>query len=1119
MAKGSPITWDIVNRRRTLWWTALCSIALLSLIVPSRDLAVAETVVRNVAHPLAAHWQPGPWNSATGQVTWVAKDQPPSGVSEPIMELTIHYDGSGFQFFSVEPGGLQVPGKLSKVRVWIKPLQSGYTWLVNFRDGDGKDSVDGKKLEWACNAPAGQWTQIEFSIPANWKQPVKLVSISAHNWNRQQEAGNATLRICNLQVETEMSDVPPADRPLQLRVVSDVVRNVFTEGQPVSFRVICDSWKGQPLSGKLVAEVFDDQGKPLTHVEEQIVLENLYIREVSCKPPRFGPYRLKATAQLEGVRPLEAESRFIYIPKPHDLSAAEKWASPWGLNIHSASGGVSYESLRQLGVVWIRDYSYNRQWLVNARGSDGRYGGWPWYPRINKGIQDSGLMLLACMGESIAPYVQKGLIEPDRQWKYDLVHILWAMPDFPAWELDNEYDYHHGKAEHGRQWQAYHAYHRLFGEIVKFMKPQCLAVEQGTAGVHPEWVERSIKAGAFEKIDVVNAHFYCGIDPPESSVENANGPGEENDVMLIADRLRAFAKAADCDGRDRQAWITEFGWDTRAGYVVSEDEQAYYLQRGYLMGLACGIDKMFWFWDWDNKEVATTYFDGCGLFDYRNEPKPAAAALAALTHLLHNPRVLGSFDLPGDILGYVIRDGEQLWACVFRPEKGANPVEVALPGTEFFDMYGNRLPEKPRQVGVTPIWIRGFQQDEPVVVETGFSWETPQLVPAVGGEPLKLVWSVKNISQKDLRGTWQLELPPGWQVESQTGDFSVSPGETRSYSVSLRIPASPPRGRESIRLLVKSGAAEKSLSATARVVPAAELSVGPLEGAGNNRSVTVRIKNNSSVERSWLLQLSLPAGWVAQPKQIPVTLGPRGEMESRFMVNISSTNPPQSPLRIVLATPDGNTVTEAKMIAPFWSLPEVRGIQVDGELDDWPAKAWLPEWLLGVRGESVPVRLAIGYSQSGVFLALQVEDHDGQVTDPRVFWAQTCLELFVDTLADDKPRKSYQVTDHQFWFCPLLDSGKVFAGRWKRGQEIAETQYDLQDVQGVSRKTKNGWAMEVFLPGSRLHSWDGTRGKNLGANVNLTLPGSAGRTEVYWPTAKSDSAPDRPDLWGRLRLD
>ncbi len=37
---------------------------------------------------------------------------------------------------------------------------------------------------------------------------------------------------------------------------------------------------------------------------------------------------------------------------------------------------------RKAGIVWFREYAFSYDWLLRARGDDGRYAGWPNFPKI-----------------------------------------------------------------------------------------------------------------------------------------------------------------------------------------------------------------------------------------------------------------------------------------------------------------------------------------------------------------------------------------------------------------------------------------------------------------------------------------------------------------------------------------------------------------------------------------------------------------------------------------------------------------------------------------------------------------------------------------------------------------
>jgi hypothetical protein len=334
--------------------------------------------------------------------------------------------------------------------------------------------------------------------------------------------------------------------------------------------------------------------------------------------------------------------------------------------------------------------------------------------------------------------------------------------------------------------------------------------------------------------------------------------------------------------------------------------------------------------------------------------------------------------------------------------------------------------------------------------------------------------------------------------------------------VTVRIPEHA-HTQESVRVVIRGGAAEKTLVTQLRTVPLAELSVGPMVPNGGEYLVTVRVKNNSSASQSWVLRTELPQGWIAEPASLPITARAKEEIRQTLRLRIPAEKAEQ-PGRVVLASPQGGIVSRGVIAPPYWELPKVRELRIDGELNDWPAESWLPEWLLGIRGEPARVRIALAYNETGLFVAVEVQGHDGRVTDPRSFWAQTCLEIFLDTAGDRRPRKAYQPGDHQFWLCPLAEAGKVYVGQWKRGTEIPETLYDLQGIQGASRKTPDGWVMEVFLPADRFHGWRTAPGTIWGLNLNLTLPQAGGKTEVYWPSPKDEQAPDRPELWGQVRL-
>lgn len=94
------------------------------------------------------------------------------------------------------------------------------------------------------------------------------------------------------------------------------------------------------------------------------------------------------------------------------------------------------------------------------------------------------------------------------------------------------------------------------------------------------WFEhnRTDKKLAF---DVINYHIYCGTNMPEQSD--------------FKERAEEITNWRNINAKDKEVWITEFGWDTMSGSGISApsmEAQRDWLIRSYLIGLGAGIDRM-----------------------------------------------------------------------------------------------------------------------------------------------------------------------------------------------------------------------------------------------------------------------------------------------------------------------------------------------------------------------------------------------------------------------------------------------------------------------------------------------------------------------------------------------
>ena len=163
--------------------------------------------------------------------------------------------------------------------------------------------------------------------------------------------------------------------------------------------------------------------------------------------------------------------------------------------------------------------------------------------------------------------------EPDKTW-------LGKDAQFNSTELaamlSADYDGHEGKLG------------KVYG--IKQADPKSKLVMSGMAGgsTMTKWLSEMLEWAKLNRadqklpLDVINYHQYAGTHSPENSTF-------VKDALLIINWRNKYAK-------DKEIWITEFGWDTNLGSVnhaaPSYDAQRDWIIREYLIGDRIGLDKM-----------------------------------------------------------------------------------------------------------------------------------------------------------------------------------------------------------------------------------------------------------------------------------------------------------------------------------------------------------------------------------------------------------------------------------------------------------------------------------------------------------------------------------------------
>ena len=430
---------------------------------------------------------------------------------------------------------------------------------MGFSDGWGRDQAKSGHLVWDIRTnPSGNWETATFKVPADWVRPLRITGVTTHNWEAQNLKATVPVQIADIQVETDITDVDAktgllttwrpepnpavAAKALKQCPVTPLVAVDMASGQPsnvftrtaAEVQIRVQNWKPGGLEGKLACRLSDAAGKVVEQFERPIRVESSTSLSAPLKAERFGLYTLDARLTLsDGTQRVE-KMTLARLPVPRELSPQQKLASPYGLNVHSGER-VVIAPFRDAGIVWFREYCFNFDWLLRAKGKDGSYAGWPYYPKIVQAYLAAGVECLPVIQQSIKPPEVvngkvAGRIGPDRNWTKEIASVIIAFPQITRWELSNEYDLpaENYKAEEQIDWANYRAYHRQFANILDLLGGgELVAVENGRAGIWPQRLLRCIRSGDFARIGVVNTHHYCGTDAPEENLGNFNMGSEE----------------------------------------------------------------------------------------------------------------------------------------------------------------------------------------------------------------------------------------------------------------------------------------------------------------------------------------------------------------------------------------------------------------------------------------------------------------------------------------------------------------------------------------------------------------------------------------------------------------
>lgn len=1015
-------------------------------------------------------WKVHPWNKAKGTAA-LSDEFPPSLVTEagaPRKSLvaTIQWpSGKDFAFFNLDPPAMgPIPFKVLSVSLWVKGTGTGHFIELHFRSADDKEVKVGLGA-----MDFTDWRKLRKEVPAGVKQPLVLKGIVTHNWGLP-GGDHVRLFVTRLEAVVDPSQRLIAEGGGPLFAVDTAAPNGLvgddgraavtlrlTSWQPeekaYEIRYSLTAWNGQKTPGKPVAARVKGAWQ-----------QNL---DVPC--PAFGPVRLDAELWEAGAaRPLATASRTLVrlMPVPK-LTPEQRLKSPMGVNGHYQS---PWGSLGRMGIHWGRDYSWG--WLKGGEKAPMAPNGVDFRLTL-KAAEEGGVILLPITMRSFWDDAKKAFLEDEAAIAAAFARLGKAFPSLPYWELDNEAD-----LASPNQRLRLANYMPLIRAAAKGLREagKARVALNGTAGIHYEDTLELLKSPIRDDFAVVNYHYYTGTVPPELATEDVNTGAEgRRESMSFLDQLRRINRAAHAAGKE--AWLTEIGWDVTYGPAVGERLQAVYLPRVYLLARWCGTDKVFWFFDRDVKG-GTNKFSSSGLIDASDQARPSAAAMAALSAFTADAQPDGSVDLGDDRWCLLFKRPSDGWVAAIWSVMAAHPMPKEAETAEAaYDLFGNKITPKEITPEVTYLELKKLP----------FVWDAQRHAEWASSTSLRVFPGGKALAQVMTGGgtlSWE-GVPKGVAL---LGD---SEGPGRPTAIAITCDPAVPAGSYVIRAVISAQGWRRSWPVTLRIEPPVLAKAQPYE-AGQPAAIELRLAADTQQEAT----IEAPQGTgTVQPATL--TLEPGKPQKIEFTAAAAAKGP--VPLTLTLA----NGARQRLPLRPHaLDAPFLQQMNYEG-LFPWPAAARLSSEHFASTSLDFAPEAWLGWVPQGLTVQASFSVKDLTPGDPKWFWDNTCLELFVDT--SPGPHQGWGKASHQFWFTPALKDGKwwLYAGEWKRSDAIAATIYDDKRCKTAIAFANGRLTVKAFIPSEALGAAP-AEGAAWRAAIALQRMDLTGKANAAWPVLKED---------------
>ncbi|NTV63295.1 MAG: hypothetical protein HGA65_07130, partial [Oscillochloris sp.] len=222
-----------------------------------------------------------------------------------------------------------------------------------------------------------------------------------------------------------------------------------------------------------------------------------------------------------------------------------------------------------------------------------------------------------------------------------------GSPRVAAWEIWNEPDLDGTWLPHADA-GAYAQMLRRSYDAIKAADPTARVLNGGVytfdAIGQGGFMDRVVEQAGWDSFDTLSIHPWL-IDhaPDDPSLINAR---ERFDVT-IPGRLELAKRWIAAHGGGKTIWISEIGWSTCGGscasqFAKSEDEQASYLVRSFVLAAAAGVEHISYFQLEDKFNGGQQPWGPAAIVRDNLSPKPAYTAYGSMVSLLQFARYSGT---------------------------------------------------------------------------------------------------------------------------------------------------------------------------------------------------------------------------------------------------------------------------------------------------------------------------------------------------------------------------------------------------------------------------------------------------------------------------------------------